>query len=81
MDCICPGFLRGFDDAIDAQVTLARWSGADRHRLICIDHVQRGTVSFRVDGDGWVSELPAGSHDPDRDLAAIRDQDFHRGAL
>jgi hypothetical protein len=36
----------------------------------------RAPVDIGVDGDGPDPELPQGAEDPDRDLAAVRDQDF-----
>ena len=81
MNGVGAGLLRGIEDSVDAQVTLARWRRTDRHRFIGVKDVQRGAVRLGVNGHRWVAHFAAGAHDADRDLAAIRDQDFHRGAL
>ena len=81
MDGLGAGLLRGVEDAVDAQVALARWRGADRHRFVGVQHVQRGAVGLGVDGDRRIAELAAGADDADRDLAAIGNEDLHGGAL
>jgi len=81
VDSIGAGFLRGVENAIDAQVTLARRRGPDRHRFIGVENVQRGAVRLGVNGHRRVANFAAGAHDANRNLAAIRNQDFHRGAL
>ena len=66
--------VRHLDDALELEVRLRRWRAADVMSLVRITDVDRVSVGVRVHGRGRDAELAAGSHDPDRDLAAIRDQ-------
>jgi len=45
-------------------------------RLIGKSHVHGVAIRIGVHRDGRYPELPAGPHDPDRDLAAVSDQDL-----
>jgi hypothetical protein len=81
MDRLGSGFLRRIDDAIDAQVALSRWRGADRHGLIGVQDVKRGAIGLGVNRDRGIAELTASANDTHRDLAAIRNEHFHGASL
>ncbi len=69
------------EDAVDAEVGLARGRRTDRDGLIGIEHVERGAVGLGVDSDRRITELTTGPDHADGDLAAIGDEDFHGRAL
>ena len=77
MDGVGAGLLRGVEDAIDAQVALARRRGTDRHGVVGVDDVERGTVGVGVNGDGGIAELAAGADHAHGDLAAVGHENFH----
>ena len=76
VDRICPRTARGFDDAVDAEVTVAGWIGTDRVGLIGHPDVERGPVALGIDGDALKPHVATGPDDTDRNLAAVRDQDL-----
>ena len=60
----------------DLQVRITRGRRANAHVVIGESDVQRFAIGIRVDGHGRDLELAAGADDAQRDLAAVRDQDF-----
>ncbi len=68
------GFCRGHD-RFNPEIGLRRQRLADADGLIRAVHMQCVTVGVRIDGDHTVAETARGPHDPQRDLAAIGDQD------
>ena len=70
---------RNLEDKIAAKVALGRGSRPQTVRLIGMKHMQRGTVGVRIDGHGPQPHLAAGANHPQRDLAAVRNQDFLYG--
>ena len=76
VDGVGAGDLGRGDDARDVQVALARRRRPDADLLVGEAHVQRLAVGLGVDGDGADAELLAGADDPQRDLAAVGDQDL-----
>ena len=68
------------DDRLDAQIALGRLAGPDVHRLIRFTHVAGAAIAVGEDGDRRDAHFPARPHDPDRDFAAVGDQDFHEAA-
>ena len=58
------------------EVGLARRRRADADVVVGEAHVQRLAIGLRVHGDRLDAELAARADDAQRDLAAIRDQDF-----
>ena len=71
------------EDGVGVEVALGRGLPAERVGLVGVADVERVTVELGVDGDRGDAELAAGAHDPNRDLAAVRDEDFaeQRGPL
>jgi hypothetical protein len=43
--------------------------------------MERGAIGLRIHGHGRIAELPARADDAYRDLAAVRDEDFHGASL
>ena len=68
--------LCGFYDLVAAQIALARGRRADEHGFVRLAHVRRPHVGFAVDSHRLYSELLARPDHTQRDLAAIRNQDF-----
>ena len=83
MDRLGAGLLGGLDDLLDVQVALGRHRRADQEGLVGLAHVRRVAVDLRVDGDRADAHLLQRAGDPDRDLAAVGDQDLleHGGAV
>ena len=79
MDGLGARGARGRDDLVLAEVTLGGGRGADRHRLVGLEHVQGLAVGLGEDGDGRDAHLAAGANDAHRDLTAIGDQDLREG--
>ena len=73
------GGPRGRDDLVLVQIALGGGSGAEGHRQVGLEHVERFTVGIGEDGDGGDPHLAAGPDDPPCDLATIGDQDFLEG--
>jgi hypothetical protein len=76
MDRVGTGDLGGCDQAWDAEVRLARRRRANADVIVGKAHMQRFAIRFRVDGDRLDPDFLAGTNDTERDLAAIRHQDF-----
>ena len=69
------GPLRRVDGASRGRGTLARGRRPDRDGVVREAHVERAAVGLGVDGDRRDPEVAAGADDPDRDLAAVRDEE------
>jgi len=76
MDCVRAGDLGSGDDSRDLQVRIARRRRANAHVVIGEPNMQRLAIGVRVDGHGFDLELTTGADDAQRDLPAVRDQDF-----
>ncbi len=70
---VAPGVVRDAHDLLGVEIR-ARPAAAERARLVGARDVQRARVVLGEDRDGLDPELDRGAHDPDRDLAAVRDQ-------
>jgi len=83
VDGVGVGDLRRGDDRADLEVRVDVLRRADADVLVGEADVQRVAVGGRVDRHRLDAELAAGPDDPQRDLAAIGDEDFpeHRRAL
>src|SRR3990172_7201047 len=66
---------RGFEDALDVEIALARRRRADRHGPVGVTHVERVVVRLRVHRDRLDAELAAGADHAPRDLSPVGDQD------
>jgi hypothetical protein len=72
MDRFGAGTLRRLDQFVDVQVTQRRRGRTDQVGFVGHAHVQRVTVRFGIDRNGRDVHLARRSHDPNRDLAAVR---------
>ena len=70
------GDLAGGEQRRDVEIAVARRRRADAHALVGEPHMHRVGVGGRMHRDGRDAELLAGAQHPERDLAAIGDQDF-----
>ena len=75
------GDLAGGDDLVDVEIAVARRRRADADALVGEPHMHGVGVGGRMHGDGLDAELLAGAQDPERDLAAIGDEDLLEHAL
>ena len=80
MDRVRAGLAGGGEDGVDVEIAGACRRRADPDRLVGGLHMRRLCVGVGIDGDGADAEPRAGSHDAERDLAAIGDQDRTDGA-
>jgi hypothetical protein len=74
MDRVRADAGRGSDHRADVEVA------PDPHRLVGRAHVGGGLVDVGVHRDGGDPEMAAGAHHPQRDLAAVGDQDLGEDA-
>ena len=63
------------EDALGAEVGVARRRGADPHGDVGLAHVARTGVGVGVDGDRADAQAAQRADDPDGDLAAVGDED------
>ena len=76
VDGVGAGDLAGGQQLRDVEVGLPRRRRADAHALVGKAHVHGVGVGGRMDGDRGDAELLAGAQHPQRDLAAVGDQDL-----
>ena len=76
MQRVAPGAARDFHQLVDAKITFARGSRADRVRFVGEADVQRGAVRVAENGDGSDAHFAAGPRDAHGDFSAIGDEDF-----
>jgi hypothetical protein len=81
MDGVSAGDLGGRDDARDVEIRFARRCGSDADVVVSKANVQGFAIRLGVNRDGLDAELAAGANDAQRDLAAVRDQDFFKQVL
>ena len=70
----------GRDDVGDVQIGVGRRRRADAYCFVGKAHVHRIGIGGRMDGNRLDAHFVAGAVDPERDLAAVGDQqllDFH----
>src|SRR2546421_5929081 len=70
------GDFRGADDRRHVEIAGGRGRWPDTHRFIGEQHVLEAVVRGGVHRHGLDAELPAGAQDPQRDLAAVGDDDL-----
>src|SRR5256884_1068040 len=76
------GDFRRADDCRHVEIAGGRGRRPDAYRFIGEQHVLEAVVGGGVHGHGLDAELPAGTQDPQRDLAAVGDDDLlDHGAL
>jgi hypothetical protein len=66
----------GTNDPINLQIAFRARRPPDTDRLICQLDVKRIDVSLGINGNRWNFQFFAGSNDPQRDLAAVGNQNF-----
>ena len=77
MDRVGAGSARDVEDRLDVEVAAGGLVWPEVERLMRLAHVARGTVAVGIDGDGRQPHLAACANDPNGDLAAVGDEDFH----
>ena len=77
MDGIRTGAPRRIEQGLDPQVTLRRLTRTDVKCLIGLADVTRIPIAVRVDRDRRQAQFAARPDDPDSNLAAVGDQNFH----
>ncbi len=75
MDRVGSMLLRGFENAILAQIAFGRRRGSDMLGFIGHANVQRAAVGIRKDRDAADVHLAQRANDAHGDLATIGDQD------
>src|SRR5574341_1019166 len=78
MDRLGIGDLRRADDGRHVQITVGAFRRADADALIGKTHVERVCVGGGVNSDGLDAQFLAGTDDPERNLAAVCNQDFFK---
>ena len=81
MDGVGPRAPRRLDEALDAEIRLARRRGSDADGVVGGAHVRRLAVGVGVDRDGGEPLGAAGAGDADGDLAAVGDQHAPHGHM
>ena len=76
MDRIGAGDLAGGNDRGNVQIGLAGGRRADADRFIGEPHMHRIRIGGGMDRDGCDAHFLAGAVDPERNLAAVRNQDL-----
>ena len=76
MDRVGTGDLAGGDDLVDVEIAVAGGRRADAHAFVGEPHMHGVGIGGRVDRDGLDAELLAGAQHPQRDLAAVGDEDL-----
>jgi len=76
MDCARLMFLRGIQQAVDAQIAFRRGRWADMLCLIGHPNVQRGAVGIRKNRNAGDVHLTQRANDAHRDLTPVGDQYF-----
>ena len=79
MNRLCARFSGNIKNQVSAQIRLRGWRRSQSIRLIRFEHMQSGAISVRINSDCSNSEFTAGTPDAERNLAAIRDQNFTEG--
>ncbi|HLY87806.1 MAG TPA: hypothetical protein VKQ27_02365 [Acetobacteraceae bacterium] len=72
------GSRRG-NDLLAVQIRRDRCAARDRDRLVCQRHRGRPRIDLVIDHDAAQPELAQRPDDPDRDLAAVGNQDAVEG--
>ena len=68
---------RDVEDRLDVEIAAGGLVRPEVEGLMCLAHVPRGAVAVGIDGDGRQPHFAARANDPDGDLAAVGDEDFH----
>jgi len=79
MDRLGAACLCRRDDRVAAQIGFTGRRGAEPHAIIGEGDMRRGGVGVRIDRDAAHPERARAAHDPQRNLAAIGDQQRRDG--
>ena len=71
------GSARDVENCLDVEVAAGRLVRAEVEGLMRLAHVPRGAVAVGIDRHGRQPQFAAGANDPNGDLAAVGDEDFH----
>ena len=77
MDRVGAGAARDVEDRVDVEIAAGGLVRPEVEGLMRLAHVARGAIAVGIDGDGRQPHLAARANDPDGDLAAVGDEDFH----
>ena len=77
VDGVSTGPLCGVDDPLNGEIALRSLTGADVKRLIGVENVPRRTIAVRVHRDRAQAHLATRPDNPDGDLAAVGNENFH----
>ena len=69
-------FFTNFDDFITSQIRFRRSRRSDTDRFICIAYMQRLTIGFTVNSNGFNTHFAGSSHDAKRNFASIGNEKF-----
>ena len=76
MNRIRPRDLGSRDQARDLEIALARRRGTETDIIVGESDMQRLAIGLGVDRHGLDAEFPRGTNDPERDFAAIRNENL-----
>jgi len=74
VDAIGPGFPRGLQDEIGAQIAFGGRRRTEPHGFVGHLHMRRLRVGIGIDRNRLQPHFPRGAHHPARDLATVGDQ-------
>ena len=77
MNRVRPGSARNVEQLVDVEIAGPRLVGAERIGFIRITDVRRRAIRIGIDRDRPDLHLPARTHHPNGDLAAIGYQNLH----
>ena len=72
------GSVRRGNELLLVEIALGGGGGAESHRVVGLQDVERLAISVREDGDAADAELAAGPDHPNSNLSAIGDEDFRK---
>ena len=76
MNRIRPRDLGSRDQARDLEIALARRRGTETDIIVGESDMQRLAIGLGVDRHSLDAEFPRGTNDPERDFAAIRNENL-----
>jgi hypothetical protein len=76
MDGVGASLSGGGDDAVDAEIAVARCTRSDGVRFVGESDVQRSAIAFGVHGDRRHPHFTARANHADRYLSSICDKNF-----
>ena len=77
MDRVGAGASRDVEDRVNVEIAAGGLVRPEVEGLVRLADMARGAVAVGIDGDRRQPHLAACTNDPDGDLAAVGDEDFH----